>query len=99
MNKKYSLIVGSFIASALLVALPVFAQNYGSGYGSVTGGLGAGVTATASVTGSAGGVQVSGQAGVNLRAALITRATDRAHEEIARRISALNALSTRVNAM
>ncbi len=60
-------------------------------------GLGLGVSASGSA--SAGGVGVGVSAGAALRAQLISKAHDRADQEITRRVNALNALNTRVNAM
>ena len=63
--------------------------------------LGVGLNASASAT--AGGSGTGASAGATLRAAalakLISNAQARADQEITRRITALNALSTRVNAM
>lgn len=77
------------------IALPAFAQT------TATAGLGVSASASATVGGTGVGVGVGG--GVSLKAAAlaktITTATTRADEEITRRINALNALNTRVNAM
>ncbi len=59
--------------------------------------LGVGLGAGASVGSS--GIQVTGGAGATLRAELITRAENRADQEISRRINALNALIARINNM
>lgn len=94
MNKKYISIIGSIASAAAIAAgamVPAFAQT----------AAGLGVSASASVSGT-----VLGVAGVGLRAgasatlsARITNITDRANEEIVRRVDALNALSARVSEM
>jgi len=90
---KYAAL-GSVIAGVTTVAamtLPAFA---------LTSGLGASVTAGVNATTSVGGT--SAGAGVGVNASLSTKVkdiTNRADQEITRRLNALNALSTRVNAM
>lgn len=90
-NKLYkitSLIAGTiFLASG--IALPAFAQT----------NVQIGVTASDSVATDGAGLQANGGALVNLRAAIITRAVDRADQEIARRVNALNSINTRINGM
>jgi hypothetical protein len=92
MNKKYAVIIGSIVSSAAFVAsvaVPAFAQTF------VTG-----VSASTSVSASAAGVNANIKADVNASVtAIITKVTARADQEITRRLDALNALSTRVNAM
>jgi hypothetical protein len=92
MNKKYLITIasaGAAIAITAVAALPAFA---------LTTGTGVGVNASTSV--SAAGIKV--RLAANASATLTTRITNitnRADQEITRRVSALNALSTRVNAM
>jgi hypothetical protein len=87
--------LGAGVGVALLIgaAVPAFAQTL----------LGAGVNASASVTAGTAGAGVGVNAGVSLRAAalakLVSNAQARADQEITRRVTALNALSTRINAM
>jgi hypothetical protein len=93
-------LISAGAGAALLVsgiALPAFAQT------STGVGLGVSASASATVGGTGVGVGAKADAGATLRAAalakIITNATTRADQEITRRVSALNALSTRVNAM
>jgi len=88
MNKKHQLMIASVVATATLVfgaALPAFAIALGASVG---------LSASAAASGTVG---VS--AGAQLKATLITRAQDRADQEITRRLNALNSLSARVNEM
>ena len=78
------LLVGTLVS-------PAFAQI------SATGGVG--VTVGASTTGGGAGVKVGANASATVHANIITKAVDRASQEITRRIDALNKLSTRVNGM
>ena len=99
---KYTLykLTAAIVGATLLggVTIPAFAE---------TGLLGASITATASATVTTGGMGTGISAGAsakaNLRAAalakLVSNAQTRADQEITRRIDALNALNTRVNAM
>jgi hypothetical protein len=96
MNKHYSILT-SAVAAVLLLAgtgMPALAISL---YGN------AGVQSTVSASSSPSGVRVGADASVNggaeLRANIIAHAKERADEEIARRVKALSALSTRVNAM
>lgn len=98
MNKQLNrkIISGVTVAALLLsgAALPVFAAGITS--------LGVGINASATATVGGSGVAVG--AGVNAHvtaaiAKLITTAQSRADEEITRRVNALDALNTRVNAM
>lgn len=79
---------GAVVAIIATAVVPAFAQT--------AAGLGASVNASASV--SAFGIRVRAAAGTTLTARIQDIMT-RADAEIARRVSALNALSTRVNAM
>lgn len=90
MNKKYLTITGSIAMAVAIVtgaALPAFAQT----------GLGVGVAASATVSASGGG-QAHGGTGVSSTIHLATM-TNRATQEIARRVAALNALNARLTAM
>jgi len=92
MNKKYLTIIASAGAAAAIIAtaaLPALAH---------TAGLGAAVNASASV--SAAGIKagVSAKANATL-SARITNIVNRANQEMVRRITALSALSARVNSM
>jgi hypothetical protein len=91
MNKKY--IVGIVSAGAVVAIIatatfPAFAQS--------SAGIGVGINASATV--AAGSVGISAKAAAAL-AVRIKTITTRADQEITRRLNALNALSTRVNAM
>ena len=90
--------LGSVLAGGALfagMAAPAFALGIGAGLGAQ---LGTNVTATTSVGGnrSGAGIGVQVNAGLSLRA---KTAVNRANDEITRRINALTALETRVNAM
>ncbi len=92
MNKKYiTLIVSTGVTVAIVAAaaLPAFA---------LTTVLGVGVNASASISTTGVKAGLTANASVKL-AARITNITNRADQEITRRVNALNALSTRVNAM
>ncbi len=84
-----TVIAGGSLATLLLagLALPAFAQT-----SPVTSlGLSASTTVSASVRGAGLGASITSEASI------IAMAQQRADEEIARRITALNALSTRIN--
>jgi hypothetical protein len=92
MNKKYLITIASAstaIAIAAAAALPAFA---------LTTGLGLGVNASTSISATGIKARLAANASTTL-AARITNITNRADQEITRRINALNALSTKVNAM
>lgn len=103
MKKQLNRKIISFVATIALlasgIALPAFAINLTT--------LGASAKANASATATVGGTSVSGSASANTKvsiqaaalAKVITTAQTRADQEITRRINALNALNTRVNAM
>jgi hypothetical protein len=94
MNKKYLIIAGlvaTSVAIAAAAVFPAFALN-----GRL--GLGVDVNATTSVSSSMADIKIGVAAGATL-SARIGDITNRADQEIARRVSALTALSTRVNAM
>lgn len=84
---------GGLLVSMFAVTLPVASAA----------SLGVGLNAAVDASTSAGGAGVNVGAGATLRATalakLIANAQARADQEITRRITALNALSTRVNAM
>lgn len=87
MNKKIYQVVGMMTATAIVVAgsvLPALAQT------------GVSVSAGASASAGGAGAQVAVSASLTAR---FKNITTRANEEITRRINALNAMSTRVNAM
>jgi hypothetical protein len=104
--KKYSKSIIAGAATLLLVGgiLPGFAQaalgvNAGVGVNTV-GGAGISGSGSSTVSGvGKGGLKVGAGVNASLKVTLFVQAKDHANQEIARRVTSLNALATRVNAM
>jgi hypothetical protein len=95
MNKKYFTMIVAVSASMAIIAaaaLPALAQTV------ALSSVGVGVNASATVSAAGIKTRLSAEASATL-AARITTITDRADQEITRRVNTLNALSARVAAM
>jgi hypothetical protein len=86
--------IATTMAIGLLAAMPVFAEGINT---NVTGGVNVQVN-TGSTTGSTS-VKVRGEVRANNQAQMITRAKERANQEIDRRIASLNKLGMHIDAM
>ena len=96
MNKKYFTMIVAVSASMAIIAaaaLPALAQTV-----ALSSSVAAGVNGSATVSGAGIKARLNAEASATL-AARITTITDRADQEITRRVNALNALSARVAAM